>query len=94
MIWSELVRLEPSLEDFARAAVQSAKNGWYGWPAWFPGFHGFHSLVGPHGRCEALATWAAFDTTVALLVDRHQVERARIERAHQQGRLQRGKRRR
>ncbi len=93
---AELIEHEPKLEDFNRAAVQSARNNWPGWVEWFPSFSGFTSLVGPRARCEELATWAAYDQAVALLVDRHQVERDRIEQRQrqQQHRLQRGKRRR
>ena len=85
MTWQELIAFEPRLEDFNRAAVQSAKNGWYGWPQWFPGFSGFRQLVGPGARCAALQSWDIFDSAVAFLADRHRVERARLER-------QRGKR--
>jgi hypothetical protein len=80
MNWQELIAFEPRLEDFSCAAVQSAKNGWYGWVEWFPHFSGFRQLVGLGTHCAALQNWEAFDTAVALLIDRHRVERARVER--------------
>ena len=86
---AEMISLEPRLDDFARGAVQSARNGWYGWPEWFPEFGGFRCLVGPTACCEALRTRDAFRQAVTLLTDRRQVERGRIER---QERQQRGKR--
>ena len=69
--WKQLIALEPGLEDFAKAAVESARNGWYAWPEWFRVQATFNTLVGDRAQCDELRNDEAWQAAVRHLLVLH-----------------------